>query len=763
MAPRLVAFDTETYMIEKYSTAPRLVCVTTYDPALPTEDKRRIYKAADGIEVLRTYFEDPEVSITVHNASFDIPVLIQYDPSMMKSIFKACNAGRVYCSLIRELMLTAADPIVHGQQHTIVKATDKDRATSTSLLGCMVNYFAKDGIYNLAKKHNFDPTVLIDNKADKTSPRTRYCEMDGKEISAYPQNFVDYALNDALYAYDLFIAQSDRASRMAKTYAIPDPLTSSAHESTMDIILAYMSKITGISVDLNRIDEIEKDLNAVVAEQESVILGQTTWVVRTRKPDGNLKKETAETQRLWMRAYQLVGENIYSQPQKFFTEKSLAKIAEYEAMPEPEVEVKGVKMKGQVKRPKDAQLITNAQALERLAAKIAMKLESSDSQELAEILALFEAIKTAEAAKKEKNTFASALAHASKNADCRVRYEYRAYQATGRTSSSAPNMQNLPRKSNIKNSSGVRGAILPPVDGCFIQCDYSNAELRSFSQAILDEQGTLGEMGKRYVIDPNFDPHQFAAWKLVQIRGQQIAGQNVPATYEKHLEMIKANEAYKLEMKEKRQLMKAANFGFMGGLSAVRFVDYARAYGVPLTIDESKTLSTQWRQIWSETTAYFQDRSTRFKTDFSGAHIMTHVGSGNPHPRIQTLPISKRSRYCDRYTVASNNKFQAITADGAKRALRKVFFECYFNQKSPLILCRPVLFVHDEIVLECGTKDPQIVRACALRLKEIMEQEMQKWATPNIPCVAEPCATTRWVKDAESKITEDGMTVWEPK
>jgi DNA polymerase I-like protein with 3'-5' exonuclease and polymerase domains len=243
----------------------------------------------------------------------------------------------------------------------------------------------------------------------------------------------------------------------------------------------------------------------------------------------------------------------------------------------------------------------------------------------------------------------------------------------------------------------------------------------------------------------------------------RYSGEPIPSTYENHLVQLGTSSAYKKVMKEYRQLCKALNFGLAGGLSAVRFCDYARAYGVNLSVEESKILCNQWRQIWTEMTPYFQDRSTRFKTDFSGAHIMTHVGSGNPHPRIQTLPISQRSRYCDRYTVASNNKFQAMTADGAKRALRKVFFECYFNQKSPLIHCRPVLFVHDEIVLECDTKDPQIVRACALRLKAIMEQEMEKWATPNIPCVAEPCATTRWVKDAESKITDDGMTIWEPK
>jgi hypothetical protein len=37
-----------------------------------------------------------------------------------------------------------------------------------------------------------------------------------------------------------------------------------------------------------------------------------------------------------------------------------------------------------------------------------------------------------------------------------------------------------------------------------------------------------------------------------------------------------------------------------------------------------------------------------------------------------------------------------------------------------------------------------------------MEKSMEKYATPDIPCIAEPCVTMAWVKDAESWELEDG-------
>jgi hypothetical protein len=107
-----------------------------------------------------------------------------------------------------------------------------------------------------------------------------------------------------------------------------------------------------------------------------------------------------------------------------------------------------------------------------------------------------------------------------------------------------------------------------------------------------------------------------------------------------------------------------------------------------------------------------------------------------------------------------------VSADGAKSAVIETFKECYFIKSSPLYGSKPILFVHDEIVLETkhdgSAESHQRCSEAARRLQTIMEQQMEIY-TPNIPAIAEPTLTTKWVKDAESDILEDGLIdIWTP-
>jgi DNA polymerase I-like protein with 3'-5' exonuclease and polymerase domains len=122
--------------------------------------------------------------------------------------------------------------------------------------------------------------------------------------------------------------------------------------------------------------------------------------------------------------------------------------------------------------------------------------------------------------------------------------------------------------------------------------------------------------------------------------------------------------------------------------------------------------------------------------------------------RVLTFPVSGRQRYLSRYTVACNTPFQGIAADGAKEALIKVWEEC-MSAEGPLSGCYPILFVHDEIVLEVP-EDIEKADAAAKRLGELMVQGMEIH-TPDIPAVADACLSKVWTKDAESEIGEDGL------
>lgn len=757
---RTIAFDTETYMIVSNSTPPKLVCVTTYDPCEDTttnEDKRRIYNAEDGAAVLKQYFADPEVHIAVHNATFDLNVLVHHDDTFLPLIAKAMREGRVHCTKIRELMLNAADNITRGQQHWAIK--EVGGADISALAGCLYSYFQDStvGIFE-NEAYCFDWDKIRKDKYDKGSWRTRYSELDSVAVKDYPVEAVEYALNDALECYFVFKKQEYRARNMSRRLDIPNVLAQSAHETSCEFILNHMAGVTGISIDLSELDSIEADLSVVVEDEAEKIMGQAQFKIGKQWDGKKLSKDTKVIQSMWKRAYELLGVNVMRDLAKYFTESTIKKVEEYNNSTAPEVtnpKIKGVKkngtFKGEMKKP-ELTLITNSLLRGRLLDQIKFKLDEEENQELLLIATLLEAQDNLEGASKEKNTFVKALKQAAINDDKRLRYGMSGYQATGRTSSQKPNLQNLPRKSKIKGGVGVRGAIIPPVGGCFIQADYSNAELRSLSQQLEWEQGAdVSAMAREYKKDAYFDPHLYAAWKLYAIQ----TGDN-SLTYEEVKKGYKKEERMK-KIKENRQLCKVLNFGLAGGLSYIRFVDYARGYGVNISLEQSKELCSMWLEVWDEMKVYFSSRKAAYKINkITGQSEYVHVNT-EKHARVQTLPISGRSRYCDRYTVACNSSFQSLTADGAKMALKAVWYDCYFNTKSPLYgTCRPILFVHDEIVLECNTQDRDVTTACAYRLKSLMEKSMEKYATPDIPCIAEPCVTMAWVKDAESWELEDG-------
>jgi hypothetical protein len=133
--------------------------------------------------------------------------------------------------------------------------------------------------------------------------------------------------------------------------------------------------------------------------------------------------------------------------------------------------------------------------------------------------------------------------------------------------------------------------------------------------------------------------------------------------------------------------------------------------------------------------------------------------------RTYLFRVSNRARYLRKYTVGCNTPFQGISADGAKEAVIQAFQECYFMKKSPLYGCKPIMFVHDEIVLECPYEDTEAGRAsaskAAMRLSTVMEQCMERY-TPDVPAVAEPTLSMHWTKDAESDIIDGVVQVWTP-
>ncbi len=197
-------------------------------------------------------------------------------------------------------------------------------------------------------------------------------------------------------------------------------------------------------------------------------------------------------------------------------------------------------------------------------------------------------------------------------------------------------------------------------------------------------------------------------------------------------------------------MAKAANFGFPGGLGPEKFVLYARqAFGLELTIDQAKTLKEHWLQRYPEMVRYFQEIGDRSNAGGGSFEVVQHR--------------SDRIRGDCRFTSGCNTLFQGLTADGAKMALYEVTKACYLKQDSPLYGCRPVAFIHDEIIIEAPDNGTFDLDAAAAELSRIMVLCMEHF-TPDVPSKATAHLMKRWYKDAEPVYGADGKLVpWEPK
>jgi len=281
---------------------------------------------------------------------------------------------------------------------------------------------------------------------------------------------------------------------------------------------------------------------------------------------------------------------------------------------------------------------------------------------------------------------------------------------TGRTSCSKPNLHNPPRKGGVRECFEARPGYF------FASCDYDTLELRTLAQACFKFFG-YSEM--REAILRGEDLHSAFAAEMMGISYADF--------------MARMNEGDSI-CEEQRQFAKIANFGFPGGLGASGLVAYAKGYGKKIDIKFAKKLHNDWFKKWPEMRAYFN-----YITSISGR------GEGT---LIQLF--SNRVRGGVRYTQAANSFFQGLAADGAKDALWVVTKECYLDKTSPLYGCRPVIFLHDEIIMEIPYEknNPAKASAAAKRLQQIMVERMQVWL-PDVPAKASPVMMKRWYKGAK--------------
>lgn len=290
------------------------------------------------------------------------------------------------------------------------------------------------------------------------------------------------------------------------------------------------------------------------------------------------------------------------------------------------------------------------------------------------------------------------------------------YLETGRVSGYSPNLLNPPRSGGFRECFVAR-------EGCvFVMADYDANEMRTLAQTLLDMLG-FSVLASKYQEDPDFDPHTYLASRYLSV------------DYEEGLRLKNEDSHFK----STRQMMKPANFGLPSGMSSRSFVSFAEGYGVTISVAKADELKSFFHRQYPEMKRYHKELSR-----------LTRSGTATGYVARANRVSGER-----KFTQLGNLYFQGLAAEGGLIAFTEVSRRCYSVPDSKLYGSRPLLFLHDEIVLE----SPECRAAgAAAELKEVMESVMQMF-TVDIPSRATPTISYRWRKGADPKYNEDGVLI----
>jgi DNA polymerase-1 len=195
----VVAFDTETWLLEPGNVTPPVVCMSYVVRTVDGDAPPVLVDPAAGAMLLREWLEDPGVLLIGHRVEYDFGVMCAYDPSLIPLVFAAYANDRVGCTLQREKLVANS----RGEmQRTAGKGSAQHPGRGYSMAAILYRRFG------------------IDRWADKGPDawRLRYGTLDGVPLSEWPESASKYALDDARDTLAIWDDQDLDARRMGAMF-----------------------------------------------------------------------------------------------------------------------------------------------------------------------------------------------------------------------------------------------------------------------------------------------------------------------------------------------------------------------------------------------------------------------------------------------------------------------------------------------------------------------------------------------------------------
>ena len=277
---------------------------------------------------------------------------------------------------------------------------------------------------------------------------------------------------------------------------------------------------------------------------------------------------------------------------------------------------------------------------------------------------------------KLKSTYADGLAGYIRE-DGRIHSTFhQTITATGRISSTDPNLQNIPVRMELGR---LIRKVFVPREGCvFLDADYSQIELRVLAHMSGDER-------------------LIEAYREAQDIHRMTASQVFHTPFEQVTDLQRRNA-------------KAVNFGIVYGISS-----FGLSQDLSITRKEAADYIERYFATYPKIKGFLDSLVEKGKED---GYVTTMFGRRRPIPELKSGNFMQRS-FGER--IAMNSPIQGTAADIIKIAMNRV----YERLSREGLKSKLVLQVHDELLIETWEEEVE-------QVSEILKEEMHKAASLDV-------------------------------
>ena len=291
---------------------------------------------------------------------------------------------------------------------------------------------------------------------------------------------------------------------------------------------------------------------------------------------------------------------------------------------------------------------------------------------------------------KLKSTYADGLLKVV-DPDGRIRTSFQmTVTATGRLSSTEPNLQNIPARTEV--GSRIRGMFVAAPGNVLVDADYSQVELRLLAHISGDEA-----MQQAFLSGQDF--HTLTAAKVFHVAPEEVTGRM-------------------------RSSAKAVNFGIVYGISA-----FSLAQDIGVSVAEAKEYMERYFDTYRGVKRYMEQV---VETAREKGYVETLMHRRRALPELKSSNFNMRS-FGER--VALNMPIQGTAADIMKLAMVRV----EHRLKGEGLAAKLIMQVHDELIVECPEEEKETV-------ERLLEEEMSGVVRLSVPLPAQAHSGKTWLE-----------------